>query len=156
MGRMDPGIDLFRVLPAVAIRLVRRGYRGDLRAEGRHAADPITSPRTPAQDPRTSFRHPQVETGHVPILQRPNPRRSRQRETPGHYTGRVLAAKGGPLDERDWDCIYVEGSSSWDEVQKSRADLRLTDTQYREVSRGIDARLSRLGNGAAFFPDVIE
>ena len=34
---------------------------------------------------------------------------------------------GGPLDERDWDCIYVEGSSSWDEVQESRADLQLTD-----------------------------
>ena len=63
---------------------------------------------------------------------------------------------GGPLDERDWDCIYVEGSSSWDEVQKSRADLRLTDPQYREVSRGIDARLYRLGNGAGFLRSVTE
>ena len=63
---------------------------------------------------------------------------------------------GGALDARDWDGIYVEGSSSWDEVQNSRADLRLTDPQYREVSRGIDARLYRLGHGAAFLRSVIE
>jgi hypothetical protein len=63
---------------------------------------------------------------------------------------------GGPLDQRDWDSIYVDGSSSWDEVQKSRADPRLTDTQYREVSRGIDARLYRLGNRVAFLRSVTE
>jgi hypothetical protein len=43
----------------------------------------------------------------------------------------------GPTDERDWDFLYVDGS--WDEVQVARRTL-LTDAQYREVSRAIDAR----------------
>jgi hypothetical protein len=58
---MDPGIELFRELPAVAIRLVRRGYRASSEQTGGRATDPTTSRETPAQDARTSFRHPQAE-----------------------------------------------------------------------------------------------
>ena len=57
---MDQGIELFRVLPASAIRLVRRGYRASLERTGGITTDPITSRETPAQDTRTSFRHPHV------------------------------------------------------------------------------------------------
>jgi hypothetical protein len=39
---MDPGIELFRVLHAVAIRLVRRGYRATSERRGGIATDPIT------------------------------------------------------------------------------------------------------------------
>jgi hypothetical protein len=56
---MNPGIELFRVLPAIAIRLVRQGYRASSERTGGIATDPITSREAPAQDARTSFRHPQ-------------------------------------------------------------------------------------------------
>ena len=36
-----------------------------------------------------------VETGHAPILAASEPRRSRQRETAGHYTGRVFGTHTG-------------------------------------------------------------
>lgn len=44
----------------------------------------------------------------------------------------------GPLDERDWDYPYV--ARSWDEMQRARAHGRLTDAEFYEVSRSIDAR----------------
>jgi hypothetical protein len=63
---MDPGIELFRVLPAVAIRLVRRGYPASSERTGGIATDPITSRETPAQHARTSFRHPEAHSlGHA-------------------------------------------------------------------------------------------
>ncbi len=49
----------------------------------------------------------------------------------------------GPLEERDWDHTYVDGS--WDEVQQARAHGLLTDAQYYEVSREIDACSDAVG-----------
>ncbi len=44
----------------------------------------------------------------------------------------------GPLDERDWDFPYVDGS--WDEMQQARSHGLLTDAEFYEVSRAINAR----------------
>jgi hypothetical protein len=73
-------------------------------------------------------------------------------------TSRIQQYRDGDSDWttlRDWlvNRHYIE-PRRYAEVQKSRAGLRLTDTQYREVSRGIDARLYGLGNGAAFLRSV--
>jgi hypothetical protein len=62
---------------------------------------------------------------------------------------RYVDPQPGPLDERDWDHTYVVGSwdemdfyvvGSWDEMDFMRAKGLLTDAQYHEVSRAIDAR----------------
>jgi hypothetical protein len=58
---------------------------------------------------------------------------------------------------RDWlvNRHYIE-PRRYAEAQKSAADPRLTDTEYREVSREIDARLYMLGNIAPFLRSVTE
>jgi hypothetical protein len=60
-------------------------------------------------------------------------------------TSRIQQLRDG---DSDWPTLrhwlvnrhYIE-PRRYAEMQKSAADLRLTDTEYREVSRGIDARL---------------
>ncbi|MDP9332530.1 MAG: hypothetical protein M3Q30_04355 [Actinomycetota bacterium] len=73
-------------------------------------------------------------------------------------TSRIQQYRHGDSDWptlRDWlvNRHYIE-PGRYAGVQKSVADLRLTDTEYREVSRGIDARLDGFGNGAAFLRSV--
>lgn len=39
----------------------------------------------------------------------------------------------GPLDERDWDHPFIDGS--WDELDRARGRL-ITDAEYRQVADG--------------------
>jgi hypothetical protein len=85
--------------------LARRTERVSVRTIriDRAAGDPSHRP-PPGQSRRpaaqTSFRHPQVETCHMPILAASEPRRSRQHETAGHRPGPYYRHPHGPWRDR--------------------------------------------------------
>jgi DDE domain len=97
---------IFRVLPAVAIRLVRRGYRASSERTGGIATDPITSRETPAQDRDRVFgthRCPGIrkasKLNHIPVIDSRHVV-SQRRDTPSalRFFMTALRAHGEPVE----------------------------------------------------------